>query len=108
MNDLKEFWDKEIVAGNYEVHAKYRTTAIKYNLGLFFWESIREDIVDMNMLEQAKKEEWDFNFENIKLYYEQDMSDNQIGLKWKYCVACLGENKVKELIKKEGGKNNEF
>ena len=114
MNDLKEFWNNIIVNKIKANYSKKYDQAfdngygralceIKEKQGLFFWEDIRTDIVELKMWEQAKKEDWIFNFENVKLYYEQDMSGNQIGLKWKYCVACLGEEKVKELVKELEG-----
>lgn len=114
MSDLKEFWDKEedtfqtlCCAEEYwktlttEEQKIYRTLidGIKYRQGLFFWERggkqfvlsgydiIREGIDEAITI--TKNDYMQTGYMTCTVLQAQDFLD---------CVACLGEDKVKELI----------
>lgn len=68
-------------------------------LGEWAWKFILEDIKQIDMPNQAKKEGWVFDFPNVDAYYAQEMALNQIALHWEIAVACLGEKEIKKRLK---------
>ena len=114
MNDMKEYWD---LAENVEpeFRIKKRIEALREIQGLFFWKrggkqfaywfiqtigwngtldyKYNNLVAEANYRIKISKEDDDF-FDYRTSPYAQDFLD---------CVACLGKDKVKELIKKEGG-----
>jgi hypothetical protein len=114
MSDLKEFLEKEqvVVEGDccylkddYDKLAKLQPEDLFYSpalviqkkkLGLFFWERGGKRFVQKLI---------ELNFE-ITLFNCNAMAGTSVvnykGQDFLDCLACLGEDKVKELIEKEG------
>ena len=111
MNDLKEFWDDLIdqceLKGSGNVFEL--EDAIKKQ-GVFFWERGGKEWViesydgDENGNKNQISNDFDYAFNNAEcLAISSDSSES-----WQQdfldCVACLGEEKVKELIKELKGR----
>jgi len=90
MSDLKEFLDKE----SFEINEETSIKVIDINdLGLFFWDRGGKEWAWM----------WDYNLKDCILQAKQNFRKEDIKANaFLNCLACLEENKVKELIKKEG------
>jgi hypothetical protein len=104
MSDLKEFLDKKL----FEINEETSIKVIDINdLGLFFWERGGKQFV-LGKNNFYKNSDWYKKFE-FKTYYSDAIETLLKQSNWAYlaqdfldCLACLGEQKVKELIEKEG------
>ena len=96
--DLKEFLDKESFEINEETTIKVIDVS---DLGLFFWERGGRQFVEDEGYYGVRFFQKSYSLEQIinkaefyKDRFAQDFLD---------CLACFGEDKVKELIEKEKG-----
>jgi hypothetical protein len=91
MSDLKEFLNKK----SFEINEETSIKVIDINdLGLFFWEREGQEWAWM----------WDYNLKDCILQAEQSFRKEDIKAQdFLDALACLGEDKVKELIKKMEG-----
>lgn len=96
---MKQFWDdqEEITTTCSEREEKI-ISALRKLQGMFFWNEL---IIFYKRLKYSNKE----IIKNINIYLEtrnleltKDLPDNTDRLLTKYALACLGEEKVKELI----------
>lgn len=117
MNDMKEFLNKQKVLhismgihfatiGMEDIPSREIQVIDVEKLGMFFWKeiinykSIRDKIKEFDSyILDCKK--YDLKMINEKEYFEEHIIyfNQMVKRLYKYCVACLGEEKVKELIK---------
>jgi len=99
--DFKEFWIDKLnwcqeCGDHYEEN-------LKQDLGLFFWERGGKQFVEEYACDNVIKE---YSIEDaFDTAYELATFSKDEGIKaqdFLFCVACLGEEQVKELIKKVG------
>ena len=98
MIDLKEFWDSKLMPQG--CNRQLIINQLRESLGLFFWEETLKEKRTLEYIEAIKIKQY-----RIESFFEYWKYYNPINSN--YCVACLGEDKVKELIKKEKGCLNE-
>jgi len=123
MSDLKEFLEKEgdccYLKDDYDKLAKLQPEDLFYSpalviqkkkLGLFFWErggkQFVEYIRDVRFWDKSVLFSYDFLMEKVDYFLKgnsdnENWSDDEHLQDFLDCLACLGEDKVKELIKKE-------
>ena len=99
MNDLKKFWnelEKELTSfcsNNGCRDSISQIRIFKKKQGLFFWEKLRE-------IKSYNIKFWKRGFIYANEYFKQcEWKASPSKLLWDYCLACLGEERVKELIK---------
>jgi len=110
MNDLKEFWDDmELtvgVPGCSDFGVRGLIKSLRQEEGMVFWERGGKQFVNSN------PKNWGFAdlyysaraiIRSDKVNYYAKTSIN--ARDFLDCLACLGDDKVKELIEKEGVKN---
>jgi hypothetical protein len=97
MSDLKKFLDKESFEINEETSIKVIDIS---DLGLFFWKRGGKQFVkyEGSLKDKIKDAKYEMKV-GFGDFETRDFLD---------CLACLGEDKVKELIEKEGCLRNEF
>jgi hypothetical protein len=115
MNDLKEFWDDmELtvgVPGCSDFGVRRLIKSLRQEEGMVFWERGGKWFVRNELIKDLKPE-LDLYKYLIRIANECVSDYTTVVLNYSFkardfldCLACLGEDKVKELIKKEGVKN---
>jgi len=107
--DMKEFWHRNIGFYNgCELQRDVLYPLLKQDLGLFFWDRGGKQFVEWsdNELEYVSKTRYILAEEIVLAHYEFPRARDErkaelvlMARDFLDCLACLGEDKVKELIK---------
>jgi len=98
MSDLKQFWSNVKFSVGTTSEKDKVIEEIKYRLGLFFWERGGKQFV-LNCMEGA--EDWDLStyIQEAEYTMNEETTDCFLARCFLWSLACLGEERVKELIK---------
>jgi len=114
--DLKEFWDDTIKDGLGKENVFSRRELfpqLAYDLGLFFWErggkQFAKDVLEHENTMEGKLNDFPYLISEAEFYTDgkfEDTTGTSINSKtvlqardFLDCLACLGEERIKELIK---------
>lgn len=81
------------------IYVGKKKALILKDLGEWAWNKILKDIKAVKMPLQAKKECWDFDYENLEDYYTVENEGSELSLCWKIAVACLSKREIKKRLK---------
>ena len=93
MNDLKSFWEEDI-------NQQDSWQRIRFNIGMFFWERGGKRFVE-NITDYMSGSSCDTSYPNFNgcVKLAKDNNDLDVDAKdFLDCLACLGEDKIKELL----------
>jgi len=102
MSDLKEFLGKlrhDFVTDN---QSNRDVNYFEKELGLFFWEEFVRILKELKYTNEEIKRNGLVYLNSMDLKWINKFPSNPDRLVLKYCVDCLGSEKVKELIKGVG------
>ena len=100
--DLKEFWDKLIDDSTKETYDSFGITDInsmKYLLGMFFWERGGKHFMEIERVGYNPTDDFCIAVKLAEKSVFEGYSSSVSASDFLDCLACLGEEKVKELIK---------
>jgi len=98
MNSIKDFWDKQMMPQSCQI--QQTVSYLRQRQGMFFWERGGKTFIQRLLRDEL------YSLEEIRNWLNDDYDSHSLSYEYsserldaKDALACLGEDKIKQLIK---------